>query len=150
MNNKVILMGRLAKEPIIGSYSNPQGEQAYAKYTLAIENSKNVDYINCVCFGKSAEFVEKYYHTGMKISVEGHLKTGSYKNEAGQRIPTMDVMVESQEFVESKEINEKYAQKALEKKENVSSKTDDIYKPWLEDEDKSADLSKDEEIDVFS
>lgn len=107
--NKVILMGRLTKEPII-RYTQTQEENkiAFARYTLAVnrifkkENEAGADFINCVAFGRAAEFAEKYLHQGIKIIVSGRIQTGSYVNREGQKVYTIDVVIEEQEFAESK------------------------------------------------
>ena len=102
--NRVILMGRLVRDPEV-RYS--QDSMAVARYTLAVdrrikkEGQQSADFIQCVAFGKSSEFAEKYFHKGTKIVVEGRIQTGSYEKD-GQRIYTTDVVVESQEFAESK------------------------------------------------
>ena len=116
MNNKVILLGRLANEPEINEYQNSNGEQSLrATFTLAIDrpNSNNTDFLRCVTFGKSAEFVKEYLHKGMKMSVEGRLQSDSYEKD-GKKMYSMNVVVQSMEFVESKEVNEQYAKKAIE------------------------------------
>lgn len=101
--NKVILVGRLTKDPAMHGT-----ETKVAKYTLAVdrkykkEGEQTADFISCVCFGKSAEFVEKYCHKGIKLAVEGRIQTGSYTKDDGSTVYTTDVVVESQEFVESK------------------------------------------------
>ena len=107
--NKVILMGRLTREPDI-RYS--QSVTAVARYTLAVDrrfsrnggdgNDQSADFITCVAFGRSAEFAEKYLHQGTKIAVTGRIQTGSYTNRDGQKVYTTDVVVEDQEFAESK------------------------------------------------
>lgn len=107
--NKVILMGRLTRDPDI-RYS--QGGMAVARYTLAVDrrfsrsnengNDQTADFISCVAFGRSAEFAEKYLHQGIKIAVTGRIQTGSYTNRDGQKVYTTDVVVEDQEFAESK------------------------------------------------
>ncbi len=102
--NKVILIGRLTKEPDV-RYA---GETAVARYSLAVdrkykrEGEATADFINCVAFGKSAEFAEKYLHKGMKIAATGRIQTGSYENKEGQKVYTTDVVVEEHEFCESK------------------------------------------------
>ena len=101
--NKVILMGRLTKDPEV-RYSNDGN--AIAKYSLAVDRkgqNAGTDFINIVAFGKSGEFAEKYLHKGMKILVEGHITTGSYTNKDNQKVYTFDVAVDSQEFAERKE-----------------------------------------------
>ena len=105
--NKVILMGRLTRDPEIKS---SQGEKSttIARYTLAVDrrfkrdNEQNADFIGCVAFGKSAEFAEKYFRQGIKVVITGRIQTGSYTNKDGQKVYTTDVVVEDQEFAESK------------------------------------------------
>lgn len=109
--NKVILMGRLTRDPDI-RYSNSQnGEQmAIARYTVAVDrrfarntdNQQNADFISCVAFGRQGEFAEKYLKQGTKIALTGRIQTGSYTNKEGQRVYTTEVVVEEQEFAESK------------------------------------------------
>ena len=106
--NKVILIGRLAKD--VDAIHT--GEATVARYTLAVDrrykrdNEQTADFINCVAFNKSADFAEKYFRKGMKVAVEGRIQTGSYTNKDGQKVYTTDVIVESQEFCESKSSNE--------------------------------------------
>lgn len=100
--NKVILMGRLTKDPEV-RYSAEQ--TAIARYTLAVDRRTKeaaADFIPCVAFGRSAEFAEKYLHKGIKIVIVGRIQTGSYTNRDGQKVYTTDVIVEEQEFAESK------------------------------------------------
>ena len=105
--NKVILMGRLARDPEV-RYTTGQDTLAIARFTLAVdrrmkrEDQINADFISCVSFGRQAEFAEKYFHQGLKIAITGHIQTGSYKNREGQTIYTTEVVVEEQEFAESK------------------------------------------------
>ena len=105
--NKVILMGRLTRDPEV-RYSAGNNSMAVARYTLAVDRrfrrdgENNADFIGCVAFGKSAEFAEKYLRQGTKIIVTGRIQTGSYTNRDGQKVYTTDVVVEDQEFVESK------------------------------------------------
>lgn len=106
--NKVILMGRLTRNPDV-RYSQGENAMAIARYTLAVdrrgrrdENGQNTDFINCVAFGKSAEFAEKYLKKGTKIAVTGRIQTGSYTNRDGQKVYTTDIVVEESEFAESK------------------------------------------------
>ena len=105
--NKVILMGRLTRDPEV-RYSQGAEPMAIARYTLAIDrkykNNSDVtaDFISCVSFGKTAEFAEKYFKQGTKIAISGRLQTGSYTNKDGNRVYTTDVVVEEQEFAESK------------------------------------------------
>ena len=105
--NKVILMGRLTRDPEV-RYSAGNNSMAVARYTLAVDRrfrrdgESNADFIGCVAFGKSAEFAEKYLRQGTKIVVTGRIQTGSYTNRDGQKVYTTDVVVEDQEFAESK------------------------------------------------
>lgn len=106
--NKVILMGRLTRDPEI-RYANNENNTCIANYTLAVDrrfkrqgDEQTADFIRCVAMGRGGEFAEKYLHQGIKIVVEGRIQTGSYTNKDGQRVYTTDVMVESQEFAESK------------------------------------------------
>ena len=106
--NKVILMGRLTREPDVRYSQNVDGSIAIARYTLAVDRRRGkdqeqtADFISCVAFGKAGEFVEKYLHQGTKIVVTGRIQTGSYTNKEGQKVYTTDVVVEDHEFAESK------------------------------------------------
>lgn len=108
--NKIILMGRLTKDPDV-RYSQGNNPMAIARYTLAVDRKfkrdgePNADFINCIAFGKNGEFAEKYLHKGMKILVEGRWQSGSYTNRDGQKVYTNDCVVESCEFAESKNTN---------------------------------------------
>lgn len=102
--NKVILTGRLTRDPEV-RYS--QNNTAIARYTLAVDRmtrntEQSADFIRCVCFNKTAEFAETYLCKGIKISVVGHMQTGSYTNRDGQTVYATDVVVENQEFCESR------------------------------------------------
>ena len=106
--NKVILMGRLTRDPEV-RYSQGESATAIARYTLAVDrrfnrnNDENsADFIGCVAFGRSAEFAEKYLRKGTKVVVTGRIQTGSYTNKDGVKVYTTDVVVEDQEFAESK------------------------------------------------
>ena len=105
--NKVIEIGRLTKDPEI-RYSQGANTTCVARYTLAVdrkfkqEGQPTADFINCIAFGKLGEFAEKYLHKGVKIAVTGRIQTGSYKNKDGNTVYTTDVVVEEQEFCESK------------------------------------------------
>ena len=106
--NKVILMGRLTRDPDIRYSQTNDGQMAVARYTLAVDRrySRNgeqtADFISCVAFGKSAEFAEKYLKQGIKMAITGRIQTGSYTNKDGVKVYTTDVIVEEQEFAESK------------------------------------------------
>lgn len=106
--NKVILMGRLTREPEV-RYSQGDNPMPIARYTLAVDrrfkrdnSDQTADFIGCVAFGRQAEFAEKYLHQGTKIAITGRIQTGSYTNKDGNRVYTTDVVVEEQEFAESK------------------------------------------------
>lgn len=108
--NKVILMGRLTRDPEIRYSQQGDSQMAIARYTLAVDrrfsragsDQQTADFISCVAFGKSAEFAEKYLHQGTKIAVTGRIQTGSYTNKDGNKVYTTDVVIEDQEFAESK------------------------------------------------
>lgn len=106
--NKVILMGRLTRDPEV-RYSQGENSTAVARYTLAVDrrfkrngDDQTADFIGCVAFGRSAEFAEKYFRQGLKVVVTGRIQTGSYTNRDGQKVYTTDIVVEDQEFAESK------------------------------------------------
>ncbi len=108
--NKVVLMGRLTRDPYV-SYSQGERQMAIARYTLAVDRrmrrsgnpgEQTADFISCVAFDKAAEFAEKYLRQGTRIAVSGRIQTGSYTNREGQKVYTTDVIVEDQEFAESK------------------------------------------------
>ena len=105
--NKVILIGRLTRDPEV-RYSAGENATAIARYTLAVdrkykqEGQQNADFIQCIAFGRSAEFAEKYFRKGMKIAITGRIQTGNYTNKEGQKVYTTDVVIEEQEFAESK------------------------------------------------
>lgn len=111
--NKVILMGRLTRDPEV-RYTDGQEPMAIARYTLAVDRRRrsgndeeqSADFIPCVAFGKSGEFAEKYLHKGTKMLVTGRIQTGSYTNKEGQKVYTTDVVIEDQEFAESKNSNQ--------------------------------------------
>jgi single-strand DNA-binding protein len=106
--NKVILMGRLTRDPEVRYSTSGDNQLAIARYTLAVDRrfrrdgEQNADFIRCVAFGKGGEFAEKYFYQGTKIVVEGRIQTGSYQDKDGKTVYTTDVVVENQEFAESK------------------------------------------------
>lgn len=109
--NKVELIGRIVRDPDVKN----NGTTTIAKFTLAVNrrfrqanSTQTADFISCVAFGKNAEFAEKYFHKGMKISVVGHIQTGSYVNKDGKTVYTSDVFIEESDFCESKSSNESY------------------------------------------
>lgn len=105
--NKVILMGRLTRDPEV-RYSQGEQATAIARYTLAVDRrfkrdaEQTADFIGCVAFGKLGEFAEKYLRKGTKVVVTGRIQTGSYTNKDGQKVYTTDVVVEEHDFAESK------------------------------------------------
>ena len=109
--NKVILMGRLTKDPDV-RYTQEAQPMCIARYTLAVDRrgkkggQQTADFISCVAFGKAGEFTEKYLHKGMKICVAGRIQTGSYTRQDGTKVYTTDVVVEGQEFCEGRSAND--------------------------------------------
>ena len=110
--NRVILMGRLTRDPEV-RYSQGERSMAIARYTLAVDRrgrrnqdssaeQQTADFINCVAFDRAAEFAEKYFRQGMRVLVSGRLQTGSYVNKDGQRVYTTEVILDDQEFADSK------------------------------------------------
>ena len=107
--NKVILMGRLTRDPEV-RYSQGENSTAIARYTLAVDRrfrrnndgEQSADFIGCVAFGRSAEFAEKYFRQGLKVIVTGRIQTGSYTNKEGQKVYTTEVILDDQEFADSK------------------------------------------------
>ncbi|MCH5248372.1 MAG: single-stranded DNA-binding protein [Lachnospiraceae bacterium] len=113
--NKTILMGRLTRDPEV-RYSSGDNPTAIARYTLAVdrryqrEGEPSADFIPCVTFGKVAEFAEKYFRKGTKVTLSGRIATGKYTNKEGQTVYTTEVIVEEQEFAESKATSERSQQ----------------------------------------
>lgn len=107
--NRVILMGRLTRDPEV-RYSSGERSMAIARYTLAVDrrrrtadaNEQTADFIPCVAFDKSGEFAEKYFRQGMRVLISGRIQTGSYTNREGQKVYTTEVIVDDQEFADSK------------------------------------------------
>ncbi|MBQ7943550.1 MAG: single-stranded DNA-binding protein [Lachnospiraceae bacterium] len=109
--NKAIIMGRLTRDPEV-RYTQGENQMAIARYTLAVDRRFNrggdentADFIPCVAFGKAGEFAERYFRKGTKIAVTGRIQTGSYTNKDGVKVYTTEVVVEEQEFAESKGSN---------------------------------------------
>ena len=106
--NKVIIMGRLTRDPEVRYSTSGDNQLAIARYTLAVDRrfkrdgDQSADFIRCVAFGRSGEFAEKYFHQGTKIVAEGRIQTGSYQDKDGKTVYTTEVVVENQEFAESK------------------------------------------------
>lgn len=114
--NRVILMGRLTRDPET-RYSQGERSMAISRYTLAVdrrgrkvENEQNADFINCVAFDKAGEFAEKYLRQGMRVLISGRIQTGSYMNKDGVKVYTTDIVVEDQEFADSKGAGENQQQ----------------------------------------
>ena len=107
--NRVILMGRLTRDPEV-RYSQGERQMAIARYTLAVDRrgrrdagqDAQADFIRCVAFDRAAEFAEKYFHQGQRVLVSGHIQTGSYQDRDGKTVYTTDVVIEDQEFADSK------------------------------------------------
>lgn len=107
--NKVILMGRLTRDPDIRAATG-ENTMTIARYTLAVDRrtrktdtgEPTADFISCVAFGKAAEFAEKYFHQGMRVLITGRIQTGSYTNKDGQKVYTTDVIIDEQEFADSR------------------------------------------------
>lgn len=104
--NKVTIVGRLARDPEV-RYSQGENSTAISRFTVAVdrrfkrEGEQEADFISCVAFGKTAEFIERYFSKGKRIGLCGRIQTGSYENKDGQKVYTTDVYVEEVEFVES-------------------------------------------------
>ena len=115
--NNVVLVGRLTRDPEV-RYSQGNNATAVARYTVAVDRrfkrdgEPTADFIPCVVFGRSAEFTEKYFRKGMQVAVSGRIQTGSYTNKDGNKVYTTDVVVEEQEFAESKAANQQNQQSA--------------------------------------
>ncbi|MFR3727698.1 single-stranded DNA-binding protein [Lacrimispora sp.] len=107
--NRAILMGRLVRDPEV-RYSQGETPIAIARYTLAVDrrgrksqdSEQTADFINCIAFGKGGEFTEKYFRQGMRVLVSGRIQTGSYTNKEGVKVYTTEIIVEEQEFADSK------------------------------------------------
>lgn len=115
--NKIVLMGRLTRDPEV-RYSQGANATAVARYSLAVDRrfkrdgEPTADFINCVAFGRTAEFAEKYFRQGLKVVVTGRIQTGNYTNKDGVRVYTTDIVVEEQEFAESKAASENHSYQA--------------------------------------
>ena len=105
--NKVILIGRATRDTE-SRYTSGENSMCISRYTLAVDRKfkrdgdQSADFIPCVAFGKAGEFAEKYIKKGTKIAVSGRIQTGSYTNKDGVKVYTTEVVVEEQEFAESK------------------------------------------------
>ena len=108
--NRAILMGRLTRDPEV-RYSSGEKTMAIARYTLAVDrgfkrggdsNEQTADFIPCIAFDKAGEFAEKYFRQGMRVLISGRIQTGSYTNKEGQKVYTTEVIIDTQEFADSK------------------------------------------------
>lgn len=128
--NSVVLMGRLTKDPDV-RYAQGDQPMAIARYTLAVDrrrgrnsqDEQKADFISCVAFGKGGEFAEKWLHKGTKVVIRGHIQTGSYTRQDGQKVYTTDVVADEQEFAESRA-----AQNSA--PENHQSADEDMQRQW--------------------
>lgn len=125
--NKVVLMGRLTRDPNVrySQGNNTQESVCVARYTLAVDRrtsrdgQQSADFISCVAFGRAGEFAEKYLRQGTKITICGRVQTGSYTNRDGQKVYTTDIVVEEQEFAESKRESERSQQNAAARQQDA-------------------------------
>lgn len=123
--NKVILLGRATADPEI-YYGTGENPLAIGRYTLAVrrrfakEGEQDTDFIRCVAFGKAAEFAEKWIQKGIKMAVTGHIQTGSYTNQEGAKVYTTEIVIEDQEFAESRKNRE--SEVAEDERKDSSSK----------------------------
>ena len=110
--NKVILMGRLTRDPEVRYSQGGENPLAIARFTLAVDRrfkrdgEATADFINCVAFGRQAEHAERFYRQGLKVVITGRIQTGSYTNKDGVKVYTTDIVVEEQEFAESKAVSD--------------------------------------------
>lgn len=129
--NKVILMGRLTRDPEV-RYSAGENASAVARFTLAVdrrfrkEGDTAADYIGCIAFGKTGEFSEKYLRKGLKVVLTGRIQTGSYTNRDGQKVYTTDIVAEDLEFAESKAASERNTE-SRQNASNASSMRNPVY-----------------------
>ena len=110
--NKAILMGRLTRDPEVRYSQGGENPLAIARFTLAVDRrfkrdgEATADFINCVAFGRQAEHAERFYRQGLKVVITGRIQTGSYTNKDGVKVYTTDIVVEDQEFAESKAVSD--------------------------------------------
>ena len=114
--NKVVLMGRLTADPEI-RYTNGEQAVCIARYRLAVDrrggaNGEQADFISCAAFRGAGEFASKHLRKGQKIAIVGHIQTGSYEKQDGTKVYTTDVVIEEQEFAESKKVAGEQAENA--------------------------------------
>ena len=116
--NKVILMGRLTRDPEVRYSQGGENPLAIARFTLAVDRrfkrdgEATADFINCVAFGRQAEHAERFYRQGLKVVITGRIQTGSYTNKDGVKVYTTEVVIEEQEFAESKAVSDANAANA--------------------------------------
>lgn len=133
--NKTLLIGRTTKDPDI-RYTQSEQPMTIARFNLAVDRrfkkdgEQSADFISCVAFGKTAEFIEKYVFKGTKIAVEGRIQTGSYTNNDGNKVYTTDVVVEQVEFAGSKTDSESAAKGSNDDFMNVADELDDEGLPF--------------------
>lgn len=133
--NKTLLIGRLTRDPDI-RYTQSEQPMTIARFNLAVgriykkDGEQSADFISCVAFGKTAEFIEKYVFKGTKIAVEGRIQTGSYTNKDGNKVYTTDVVVEQVEFAESKTDSKSAAKESNDDFMNVADGLDDEGLPF--------------------
>lgn len=134
--NIFIGMGRLVNDPKITTKENADETTTIARYRLAIDrvasNNESADFLSVVAFGKNAEFAEKYLRKGMKIVIRSHVTTGAFKNRFGETVYTTDFVADSQEFAESKAVNESFKDSSENKSSEIS---ENIEKLPFEQED---------------
>lgn len=133
--NKTLLIGRTTKDPDI-RYTQSEQSMAIARFSLAVDRrfkrdgEQSADFISCVAFGKTAEFIEKYVFKGTKIAVEGRIQTGSYTNNDGNKVYTTDVVVEQVEFAGAKTDSKSAAKESNDDFMNVADELDDEGLPF--------------------
>ena len=129
--NKGILVGRLTRDPEV-RYSQDENATAVARYTVAVERrfkrdgEPTADFIRCLVFGRSAEFAEQYFRQGMRVSISGRIQTGSYTNKDGVKVYTTEVIVEEQEFAESRTEQERNKAQGADEGDGFMNIQDDI------------------------
>lgn len=130
--NLVTLMGRLVRDVDV-RYTQGENSTCIARYTLAVDRrfkkqgEQSADFISCVAFGKNGEFAEKYLSKGIKIAITGHIQTGSYTNKDGNKVYTTDVVVDNQEFAESKATSEANASGARTENPSAGQHSDESF-----------------------
>ena len=129
--NKVVLVGRLTRDPEV-RYSQDENATAVARYTVAVDRrfkrdgEPTADFIRCLVFGRSAEFAEQYFRQGMRVSISGRIQTGSYTNKDGVKVYTTEVIVEEQEFAESRTEQERNKAQGADEGDGFMNIQDDI------------------------